>query len=94
MLLVHLSHAQQNATYPLNDPRNPDCPCHKLQKQAEEEYARQHKTVAVTTKAGNTTQVKKKRKKCERWDDLVFRCSKRVSNTKKMKPDYTVCYRW
>jgi hypothetical protein len=22
----------------LNDPRNPDCPCHKYQKQAEDEY--------------------------------------------------------
>lgn len=24
--------------YELNDPRNPDCPCHKYQKSAEEEY--------------------------------------------------------
>lgn len=24
--------------YDINDPRNPNCPCHKLQKQAEEEY--------------------------------------------------------
>lgn len=24
--------------YALNDPRNPNCPCHKLQKQAEDEY--------------------------------------------------------
>ena len=24
--------------YELNDPRNPDCPCHAAQKQAEEEY--------------------------------------------------------
>lgn len=28
--------------YPLNDPRNPDCPCHKLQKQAEDEFALQN----------------------------------------------------
>jgi hypothetical protein len=27
-----------NQKYELNDPRNPDCPCHKLQKQAEDEY--------------------------------------------------------
>lgn len=26
--------------YDLNDPRNPDCPCHAAQKQADEEYAR------------------------------------------------------
>ncbi|CAG0996326.1 MAG: hypothetical protein HND27_09610 [Bacteroidetes bacterium] len=24
--------------YDINDPRNPNCPCHKLQKQAEDEY--------------------------------------------------------
>jgi hypothetical protein len=24
--------------YPINDPRNPDCPCHKYQKIADEEY--------------------------------------------------------
>lgn len=41
--------AQNNAgknKYELNDPRNPDCPCHKLQKQAEEEYAQQHRQVS------------------------------------------------
>ncbi|CAN5411046.1 hypothetical protein BH10BAC1_BH10BAC1_15720 [soil metagenome] len=30
-----------NQQYDLNDPRNPDCPCHKLQKQADDEYQRQ-----------------------------------------------------
>jgi hypothetical protein len=25
--------------YDINDPRNPDCPCHKMQKQADDEYA-------------------------------------------------------
>lgn len=28
----------QNQQYDLNDPRNPDCPCHKLQKLADDEY--------------------------------------------------------
>lgn len=28
----------QAGEYPLNDPRNPKCPCHKYQQQAEEEY--------------------------------------------------------
>ena len=31
-----------NQQYALNDPRNPDCPCHKLQKQAEDEFAQQN----------------------------------------------------
>lgn len=35
-LFVGLAKAQ--TTYPINDPRNPNCPCHKYQKQAEEEY--------------------------------------------------------
>lgn len=29
--------------YDLNDPRNPDCPCHQYQKQADEEYERTKK---------------------------------------------------
>ena len=30
-----------NSSYDLNDPRNPDCPCHKLQKLAEDEFKQQ-----------------------------------------------------
>ncbi len=26
--------------FPLNDPRNPNCPCHKYQQQADKEYAK------------------------------------------------------
>jgi hypothetical protein len=36
----------QRSVYDLNDPRNPDCPCHKLQKQADQEYARQNKPIS------------------------------------------------
>lgn len=32
--------------YELNDPRNPNCPCHKYQKLAEEEFAKLNKGVA------------------------------------------------
>ena len=39
MLLSQIVFSQtNNQKYELNDPRNPDCPCHKLQKQAEDEY--------------------------------------------------------
>jgi hypothetical protein len=31
-------HSQNSSEFPLNDPRNPNCPCHKFQKLAEEEY--------------------------------------------------------
>ena len=30
----------QQQHYDINDPRNPDCPCHKLQKLADDEYQR------------------------------------------------------
>jgi hypothetical protein len=45
MLLIKYVVAQNGmqSTYDLNDSRNPNCPCHKLQKQAEDEYARQVK---------------------------------------------------
>jgi hypothetical protein len=42
MLLSTIVFSQtNNQQYDLNDPRNPDCPCHKLQKQAEDEYKQQ-----------------------------------------------------
>lgn len=56
---VHASFTQatdSNTAYDLNDPRNPDCPCHKLQKQAEEEYARQHKSMQEAHPADSVVQ--------------------------------------
>lgn len=35
-LFVNVLFAQ--TSYPINDPRNPNCPCHKYQKLADEEY--------------------------------------------------------
>ena len=38
-LLIGSNYYSQNGEqFPINDPRNPNCPCHKLQKQAEDEY--------------------------------------------------------
>jgi|GEM_PF-5979925 len=34
---------QAKSIYPLSDPRNPDCPCHKLQQKAEDEYKKLQK---------------------------------------------------
>ncbi len=39
LLFVAAGAVAQTQQYALNDPRNPDCPCHKAQKQAEQEYA-------------------------------------------------------
>jgi len=35
-------------TYNINDPRNPDCPCHTYQKQAEEEYAKRIRAANIS----------------------------------------------
>jgi hypothetical protein len=42
----------------LDDPRNPDCPCHKLQKLADDEYARLNRS--SVKKEGSRPQNKKK----------------------------------
>ncbi len=52
--------AQENngTQYDINDPRNPNCPCHKYQKAADEEYQRElnkEKTFAQITKVGTST---------------------------------------
>lgn len=39
--------------YALNDPRNPDCPCHKFQKQAEDEFAQQTNDKDHSDNVGN-----------------------------------------
>lgn len=45
--------------YELNDPRNPNCPCHKYQKLANEEFKKlnQNNTNAITNSKFNTKQV-------------------------------------
>jgi hypothetical protein len=45
--------------FDLNDPRNPDCPCHKYQKLADEEYARKSKHSPIITKMTMEHQTKK-----------------------------------
>jgi len=43
-------YSQNGEQFPINDPRNPNCPCHKLQKQAEDEY----KNLLANASKGNT----------------------------------------
>lgn len=38
LIFLFVSFASAQSEYPINDPRNPKCPCHKYQQQAEEEY--------------------------------------------------------
>lgn len=43
--------------YSINDPRNPDCPCHFLQRKAEEEFRKTNKT----TKYANIEKTRRKK---------------------------------
>jgi hypothetical protein len=38
LIFLFVSSLRAQSDYPINDPRNPNCPCHKYQKLAEEEY--------------------------------------------------------
>jgi hypothetical protein len=48
--------------YDLNDPRNPDCPCHQYQKQADEEYQRMLANDAIQTASENVADLINKTK--------------------------------
>ncbi len=52
----------KNQKYELDDPRNPNCPCHKLQKQAEDEFAQQNKTDNQLVYLGNSNENKQSEK--------------------------------
>ena len=57
--------------YDINDPRNPICPCHKLQKQAEEEHAQQKNKQNNLDKVDVTGENGKQQKINLRSDDLL-----------------------
>lgn len=38
ILFLNISNAQVEQNYNINDPRNPNCPCHKYQKLADDEF--------------------------------------------------------
>jgi hypothetical protein len=79
--------------YDRNDPRNPDCPCHQYQRQAEKEYAAlmskeqpdlqknsRHKTQLISLSSTRFI---------HRW-----MLSRRRNKVKHFHPDYLHCPRW
>ena len=126
LLITQLSIAQNNnmkQEYDLNDPRNPDCPCHKYQKLADVEFKNLQnsketinlpeiiQTVeanksdvqrVVGTNVKNTyangergLSVKQKRKTLfTRMKKDLFFITTKPKKTKKIKPCYSVCYKW
>jgi|SRR6218665_1242605 len=75
--------------YDINDPRNPDCPCHKYQQQAEDEYARMNKAKE------NAAYTKSRRKHRQPLIiDLNFRFYKNKKGIKKGKGSGIDCFYW
>jgi hypothetical protein len=55
LIFLFVSSAPAQSEFPINDPRNPKCPCHKYQQQAEEEYK---KLLAKNNSVNSDTGVK------------------------------------
>jgi len=49
--------------YDINDSRNPHCPCHQYQKQADDEYARMQNKEKIETNISSENEVNEKEKK-------------------------------
>lgn len=124
--LIQISFAQSNdikQVYDLNDPRNPDCPCHKYQKMADDEFKKiskesklnQLEEANVKKDIQNLLVQKKQFEKIERppgsshSDAAKKQKRKKIkgrmhkylnffalkpNKTKKIKPCYSVCFKW
>lgn len=66
--------------FPLNDPRNPNCPCHKLQKQAEDEFEQQNKSKDRFENIENYTNVNvKERNKLKSFSEIGEKGKRSIS---------------
>jgi hypothetical protein len=72
-LIFLFGFAKGQTAYPINDPRNPDCPCHKYQKLADEEFkkllASSNNTIVKEKEIGISDDAKGKKKKIDRVKD-------------------------
>ena len=70
----------------INDPRNPNCPCHKYQKMADEEYK---KLVLKERKENSSALLKKK-------TDIIpaKKTSPKVKKTRRVKDKISACFHW
>ncbi len=75
--------------YPIDDPRNPDCPCHKYQKLADEEYKRlqeEEKEKHDRSADKNTySDVREHKIKQKRTDNGIFKMKRRKTFLYKLK---------
>lgn len=78
---VVLSNVDSTRVYDINDPENPDCPCHQYQQLADEEYARALKNQAGEQKIvadTKTVHLKVKRKRQRTFLRKSFHPAKRA----------------
>jgi hypothetical protein len=77
------------SVFEINDPRNPECPCHQLQKIAENEYSKLHYN---SSKGNYIVRISKKYQKS--LNRIYFRSRRVLIIKRKEKPDYSVCFKW
>jgi len=81
--------------YALNDPRNPDCPCHKYQKLAEEEY---NELLKKGGKGNHSKYMSKNKHHYKSLIELFFIRKKGIRNnhikTQKHKRRNNLCYKF
>jgi hypothetical protein len=90
---------QQKEQYDINDPRNPNCPCHKYQQLAEKEYQQlqnqnKQQPDRSTSYAGNSSGSAKRNK----IKDLILKAKREFQEVfcrkKKIKTDQSTCFHW
>jgi hypothetical protein len=74
--------------YGINDPHNPDCPCHKYQQQAEDEYQ------ALLLKKHTYSAKSKRRVWFHMFHFRNLNRSQRHGQVKKGKCNHSACSRW
>lgn len=82
-----------NKKYELNDPRNPDCPCHKLQKQADDEFATLNANRSTSKSIGTGNKFKRRKKNV-----FIYKLEKHFLNTQtsfwKCNRHTSDCFHW
>ena len=107
---AYLPNDSTKQKYDLNDPRNPDCPCHKFQKLAEDEYKDKVKNGAVKVfetyafatiepnkgyQSKHFTEVKTSNHSMKYYyNKFLFRYEKHHRKQKRIKVNYGICFKW
>jgi hypothetical protein len=107
IMAINPVYSQKNIRFGINDPRNPDCPCHAQQKTADKEYAQFNKINLKKNNSLNSTGSSDKflthlenslkkinAKKTRTICKMRFKLLRKFKCKKKIHSDYSVCYKW